>query len=186
MRVLSVLCAVLFLSSCGGPAEAPKDAAPAAPALVAFVPQPGGTLADLMRGIPFPHSNTIFDAQTNDPGAPKPAEKSGPDAKATDKFGGLYGGWQAIEVSGVALQETANLLMIPGRMCENGRPAPLDREDWPKFVQGLREAGVATYKAAKARSQDAVIEVSGQVADACAACHEIYRDKTDNKDRCIP
>lgn len=187
MRVLSVVFALLVLSSCtAGPGEAPKDAAPAAPAQAVLTPQPGGSLAELMRGIPFPNSNIIFDAQTTDPGAAKPADKAGPDAKATDKFGGLYGGWQGIENSAVALQEVTNLLMIPGRLCENGRPVPLDREDWPKFVQGLREAGVATYKAAKSRSQDAMIEVSGTVADACAACHEIYRDKPDNKDRCIP
>ena len=32
--------------------------------------QPYGTLAQVMRGIPFPNSNIIFDTQTNDPGAP--------------------------------------------------------------------------------------------------------------------
>ena len=31
-----------------------------------------------------------------------------------------------------------------------------------------------------------MVEVSGTVSDACAACHEVYRDKDDEKDRCIP
>jgi cytochrome c556 len=31
-----------------------------------------------------------------------------------------------------------------------------------------------------------MIEVSGTVSDACAACHEIYRDKPEGKMRCIP
>jgi cytochrome c556 len=30
------------------------------------------------------------------------------------------------------------------------------------------------------------VDVSGTVSEACAACHEVYRDKDDVKDRCIP
>jgi cytochrome c556 len=33
---------------------------------------------------------------------------------------------------------------------------------------------------------DQMVDVSGTVADACAACHEKYRDKEDLKMRCIP
>jgi hypothetical protein len=31
-----------------------------------------------------------------------------------------------------------------------------------------------------------MVEVSGTVSEACAACHEVYRDKDDPKARCIP
>jgi len=31
-----------------------------------------------------------------------------------------------------------------------------------------------------------MVEVSGTVSDACAQCHEVYRDKEDPKDRCVP
>jgi cytochrome c553 len=137
-----------------------------------------------MRGIPFPASNLIFDTQSNDPGAAKPAE-GGAKAGATASFSGVYGGWQAVENAALTLSETANLIMIPGRLCENGRPVPLDREDFRKFAQGLADAGQAAYKAAQAKNQDAMVDVSGTVADACAACHEKYRDKDDNKDRCL-
>jgi cytochrome c553 len=82
-----------------------------------------------------------------------------------------------VENSALALAETANLIMIPGRVCSNGKPVPLDREDFKKFAQGLADAGMAAYKAAQSKSQDAMVEVSGTVADACAACHEVYRDK---------
>jgi hypothetical protein len=137
-----------------------------------------------MRGIPFPSSNLIFDTQTIDPGAPqKPAE---PGAGATAAFSGVYGGWQAVENAALALSETANLLMVPGRLCENGRPVPLDREDFRQFVTVLADAGQAAYKAARSKNLDAMIEVSGTVSDACAMCHEIYRDKEDLKDRCMP
>jgi hypothetical protein len=136
-----------------------------------------------MRGIPFPASNLIFDTQSNDPAAAK--EAGGAGASATAQFSGVYGGWQAVENAALALQETANLIMIPGRMCENGRPVPLDQEVYRKAAQGLADAGAAALKAAQSKNLDAMVEVSGTVADACAACHETYRDKEDNKDRCM-
>jgi cytochrome c556 len=75
--------------------------------------------------------------------------------------------------------------MIPGRLCRNGRPVPLDRDDFKKFAQGLADAGAAALKAAQSKNLDAMVEVSGTVSDACAACHEVYRDKEDEKDRCM-
>jgi hypothetical protein len=137
----------------------------------------------MMRGIPFPNSNLIFDTQTTDPGAPqKPAEGG----SATAQFSGVYGGWQAVETASIALQETANLLLVPGRMCENGRPVPVDQADFQMWAKSLADAGAASYKAAMSKDMDAMIEVSGTVSEACAMCHEKYRDKEDNKDRCIP
>jgi hypothetical protein len=105
---------------------------------------------------------------------------------ATATFASVYGGWQLVENNALAIAETANLLMIPGRMCENGRPVPLDREDFRKFAAGLADAGKAAYKAAQSKNLDAMVDVSGTVSDACAACHEVYRDKDDVKNRCIP
>ncbi len=137
-----------------------------------------------MRGIPFPNSNVIFDTQTEDPGAQKKPAEGGKGATAS--FASVYGGWQAVENSALALAETANLIMIPGRLCENGRPVPLDREDFRKFAVGLAEAGQAAYKAAQSKNLDAMVEVSGTVSEACAMCHEIYRDKDEPKDRCQP
>ena len=75
--------------------------------------------------------------------------------------------------------------MIPGRLCKNGRPVPLDQEDYQKAAQGLADAGQAALKAAQSKNLDAMVDVSGTVADACAACHEKYRDKEDDKDRCM-
>ena len=156
---------------------------PAAAPVPTTVMQPYGTLAEVMRGIPFPHSNIIFDTQQQDPAAPKkPSEGGG----ATDAYANVYAGWQAVENSAMALSETANLIMIPGRKCENGLPVPIDREDYRKAAQGLAAAGQAAYKAAQSKNLDAMVEVSGTVADACAACHEVYRDKPEGKQRCIP
>jgi hypothetical protein len=177
MTRLPWLVLVAVAAGCSG---APAPAQPAAPA-----PRPYSTLAQLMRGIPFPNSNIVFDTQTTDPGAKRqPGETR--QGGATADFGNVYGGWQAVENSALAVAETATLIMVPGRSCENGRPVPIDREDYRRFASQLADAGLAAYKAAQSKNLDAMVEVSGTVSDACAACHEVYRDKDDLKERCIP
>jgi hypothetical protein len=167
----------LIVVGCSSPAPAPAPPAPTAQAY--------SSLAQVMRGIPFPSSNIIFDTQTTDPGVQKkPGDTSG--AGASAQYNAVYGGWQAVENAALAISETANLIMIPGRLCENGKPVPLDREDYQKAAAGLAEAGKAAYKAAQSKNLDAMVEVSGTVSDACAACHEIYRDKDNLADRCTP
>ena len=178
-RLGSLMALSVLIVACG----TQPPAAPAAPAAPTATPH--ANLAQLMRGIPFPASNIIFDAQSTDPGA-KPAESGGAGAGATSQYSSVYGGWQAVENSALALSETANLIMIPGRLCENGRPVPIDREDFRKFAAVLADAGQAAYKAAQSKNLDAMVDVSGTVSEACAMCHEVYRDKDDNKDRCIP
>ncbi len=164
----------------------PQNTETAAPAAAAPSPQPYANLAQLMRGIPFPASNTIFDAQSEDPGAAQkePADPSG-GGSASATYANVYGGWQAVENSALAIAETANLIMIPGRMCEIGRPVPLENDDIKKFAANLAEAGQAALKAAQSKNLDAMVDVSGTLSEACAMCHEVYRDKDDNKDRCI-
>jgi hypothetical protein len=109
-------------------------------------PRVYATLAQLMRGILFPASNVIFAAQNDDPTKIPPAKDP---ATATDPLASSYGQWQAVENSALALSEAATLLTIPGRKCSNGVAVPIRNADWPKFVQGLRDAGVTAYKAAQ-------------------------------------
>jgi hypothetical protein len=172
LALLSLATAACNAPSSGGAGD---NAAPAASQPQAQV---AGNLLYVMRSILFPNSNIIFDTQTNDPGAPK-KDAGGPPgagAGASAAFANIYTGWPAVESSAVALAEAANLIMLPGRVCSNGKPVPVEQEDFKKFNQGLREAGLAALKAAQSKSQDAMVEVSGTVADACAACHEVYRD----------
>ena len=68
---------------------------------------------------------------------------------------------------GIALAEAANLLTIPGRTCSNGKPAPIQNADWQMWVQELRDAGMATYKAAQSKNQDAILDAAGVVSEAC-------------------
>ena len=178
MRVLSAMLGFLFLGTvaCSAPTTTGDTGAPAAPQ--ASAAKPYASLVQLMRGIPFPSSNLIFDTQAKDPGAPPPkADKNAAGAGATATYASVYAGWELVEYASLALAETANLIMIPGRVCSNGKPVPVDRDDFRKFAQGLVDAGMAAYKVAQSKNLDAMVEVTGTVSDACAACHEVYRDK---------
>ena len=132
-------------------------------------------LAQVMRGILFPNSNVIFAAQSQDPAAIKPDAEP---TQSTNPLTGSFGGWQAVENSSLALEESATLLTIPGRLCSNGRPVPVQNADWAKFVQGLRDAGAAAYKAAQSKNQDHIVDAADVVTTACANCHNVYREKT--------
>jgi hypothetical protein len=156
------------------PAPAPARGAAAAPARY----QVHGNMNEVMRGILFPNSNVIFASQSDDPAAVKQAKDP---SLATDPLTSIYGGWTAVENSGYALAESANLLMVPGRVCSNGKPAPIGNADWVQFVAGLRSAGMEAVKAAKAKNQDAILDVADKMATACSACHDVYREKSEKQ-----
>jgi len=194
MRAASVIFALLFFTMAGSAqtakpaAPAAKPAAPAAKPAEQAPPKPAagapvrvtakvqGHLAQVMRGILFPNSNIIFDAQNNDP-----TKK-----KADEQFGNPYGGWQNVENAAIALAEASNLLIIPGRVCSNGKPAPNAQPDWPKLVQGLRDASMASYKAAQSKNMDNIVDAAGTLTEACSACHDKYREKPNLSLRCTP
>ena len=188
MRNGSVLAAIVVALGAGVAAIAVVQAqAPAAKPAAAAKPAPGapaaryrihGNLNQVMRGILFPNSNVVFAAQSED--FAKIAQDKDP-STATDPLKGVYNSWTAVEDSGYALAEAANLLMIPGRVCSNGKPAPVANPDWAKFVAGLRDAGMEAVKAAKAKNQDAIVDVADKMTSACAACHDVYREKTDKQ-----
>lgn len=184
MKGLScVLMASLVLASCGG-ATQPEETAD----VNAFSARPYGNLNQMMQAIPFPASNIIFDASNEDPEEVKKrmAEDKGSSSGARASYGSVYAGWKEVENAARAISETANLVMIPGRMCENGRPVPVDQEDFRRFAEGLAQAGEEAYKAALSKDLDQMLVVGGTVTEACAACHEVYRDKDDQAERCIP
>jgi len=194
MRAASVIFALLFFTMAGSaqtakpaapaakpaaPAAKPAAQAPAKPAAgapVRVTAKVQGNLAQVMRGILFPNSNIIFDAQNNDP-----TKK-----KADEQFGNPYGGWQNVENAAIALAEASNLLIIPGRVCSNGKPAPNAQPDWPKLVQGLRDASMASYKAAQSKNMDNIVDAAGTLTEACSACHDKYREKPNLSLRCTP
>jgi len=158
-------------------AVAPKQAKGAA----APARQTPATLAQLMKGILYPSSNIVFAAQGDNPADVPPAKDP---ATATNPLASSYGQWEAVENAGLAIEEAANLLIIPGRKCSNGRAVPIGNADWPKLVQGLRDAGLAAYKAAQSKNQDKILDAAEVMTTACANCHDKYREKPTPADRC--
>ena len=168
---------------------------PAAPAASAaggdLTLAPVANLAQLMRAVTFPNSNVIFNVQVKDPEAQVlPAPGTRP-FDYVEWGSTIYPGWQAIDLAALALAESTPLFLAPGRRCENGRPVPVDRDDWKQYTEALVEAGRAAYRASQSRSVDAVVEVTDQLNNACDNCHTIYRDagaegSGQGADRCPP
>src|SRR6185369_1993459 len=149
-------------------------AAPAAPR----AQQVQGNLLQVMRGILFPNSNVLFASQSVDPATVK---KDADPTSSVNPLAGNYGGWEAIENSGIAMAEAANLLTIPGRVCGNGKPVPVQNADWQRFVQGLRDAGLASYKAAQTKDMDKMLDAADTLTNACSESHDVYREKSEQR-----
>lgn len=168
MRLLSAgLVVAMFVVVAGCAPAAP-------PAPTAAAPQVKANLNQVMRGILFPNSNIIFDAQDTDPGAPPE-----PAAAGSSPYAGTYGGWEAVENASMALAEAANLISVPGRVCQNNKPVPLDDPIYQQGIQALRDVAQSTFDIAKARKYDAdaMLNAADKVTQACATCHDVFRDR---------
>lgn len=187
-RTLAALAVAGLVSGCveppaGESAETEPSGAPTA----SVEGPPVMTVNQLMRGILFPLGNAVFLAQSEDPDAlprdPMPSASPNP-------LTGLFGGWEAVENSALALAESADLLLIPGRVCSNGEVVDVAADDWLRFVADYRETSLAAYEAARTKNQDALVDASGTLSEACLACHRVYRrgdlGSTDTSQRCIP
>jgi hypothetical protein len=138
--------------------------------------KPTATLAQLMRGILFHNSNIIFDAQSNDPAVPKPKPAG---TGALVDFCCVYTGWQTVENAALALEEVVELLSKPGRVCENGNPVPIGDATYKQGAQMLKDSSLKIFQLAKAKDMEKVSDAANDLADACATCHDVYRDKGD-------
>jgi hypothetical protein len=141
----------------------------------ALIP-PVGNLAEVMRAIAFPSANIIFNLQVRDPALDKALPQPVPFDYV--KWGAtIYPGWLAVDQAAIAIAEAAPLLLTPGRRCQNGRPAPVDRADFRQYVTDLVQVGQEAYAASKARNFEAFVDISDKLNTACANCHKVYRDK---------
>jgi cytochrome c553 len=181
MRILAVAFTLALFTGIAV-AQAPSSR----PAAATSASKPAGTLAQVMRGIYFPNANLIFDVQQNDPGVAK--KTSGEPGSATEKYGNAYTGWETVENAAVALTDGVDLILKPGRTCQNGKPVPVQRPDFQKFARDMRQAGIAVLQAARTKNQEKVSDATNNIADACSNCHEVYRDKgpADSPARCSP
>jgi hypothetical protein len=167
LRGLAMMLPLLFVGCSGS-----EPAAPAAPAPA--VPQAQMNMLQLMRAFPFPHSNVLFDTQSRDPEGPEKLQSMSYSVyRWVDAD--TYAGWAGVENSALALAEMAPLLLMP-RECSNGKPAPVDQEDWKAAVAGLATVGRSAAEVVRAKNVDAMLDVGEQLVNACAACHDKYRD----------
>ncbi len=159
-----IVIAVWLAASAAGQAQAP-EARPASSL-------PASTVQQLMQANLFLHANVIFAAQRDDPAS---IARDARPSMSTNPLTGLYGGWRAIENSGLAVADAADLLNVSGRVCANGKPVPVLEADWKAAVRALRESGLAVAVAARNRSQDRVGELTEQLTNTCSNCHRLYR-----------
>jgi hypothetical protein len=140
-------------------------------------------LNQVMRGVLYPAANVVFSAQADNPAEVKFIPGHDPNM-STDPLTSSFGGWQAIENAALALAESANLLSIAGRKCSNGVPVPTTDPGWAMFLQQLRDASMAAYKAAQAKDQEKMIALADTVNASCSGCHRKWRDRRTPANRC--
>lgn len=175
MKKVLLFASILFIAAIGITAGAQtRGRAAGAGAAQAAARRPAADMNQLMRAVMFLNSNVIFAAQGDDPGAVK---QDADPSTSVNPLSSVYGGWQAVENSGLALADSADLLLTPGRVCSNGKPVPVQNADWKMFAQEMRDAGVAAAAAARAKNQDQIVDVSDKVTTSCSNCHQVYRDQ---------
>jgi hypothetical protein len=130
-----------------------------------------------MRAIAFPNSNIIFNLQLKDPGEQKKTDHVIIPFDYVEWGATVYPGWLAVDQAAVAIVESAPLLLTPGRKCQNGRLAPVDREDWKQYVAALIDIGKQARRTAQERNYEAFMSIAENLNNACANCHKVYRDK---------
>src|SRR3954470_12132653 len=127
-------------------------------AAAAQSPQAVGTMSDLMVKIIYPASDAIFYITTREP-------------KTEAEWGELQG-------KALAVAESANLLMMPGRAREQDR--------WMSDARLMLDAGRAAFRAAKAKDVAALDALNDQLYTSCTSCHQHYRTNYGARPRPIP
>jgi hypothetical protein len=174
-NMLLMLCASAGIATClivaVASAQSPNASGQNAGGTATFTPKPEANLLQIMRGVMFPESNVIFAGQSDVSKIPLAQQP----ALSPNLLTSVFGGWQAVENSSLALSETVDLLAVPGRTCANGKPVPVNDAAWVKYLNGMRDASLEAYKAAQAKSTDDMVDAAGDVSEACMACHNVYR-----------
>jgi len=75
--------------------------------------------------------------------------------------------WAAARRDSMALAESGNLLMVPGRARDQG--------DWLAHVKMLADVGTSAYKAAQEKNAQALAAVAAPLDASCTSCHKLYR-----------
>jgi len=141
-----LLAASMLLSQPPSPSPPQNPAASAGQADVVRA-QPIGSMSDLMVKIIYPSSDAVFYITTRQP-------------KTEAEWGELQG-------KTLALAESANLLMMPGRA--------RDQDRWMQDAKLMLDAGRAAFRAARAKDMNALEALNDQLYTSCTSCHQHYR-----------
>ena len=137
MKPLIVLCAAVACVSCA------EKAPPAPPIPFKSV----ATVKQLMNAMTVPTSNVIFAAAGE---APKDDE-----------------GWLNVERNALALAESGNLLMLPGRA--------KDEKEWRQQSLALIEAAMLAITAAEGKKPEKLGEAGDAIYAVCESCHQHFK-----------
>jgi hypothetical protein len=75
--------------------------------------------------------------------------------------------WAAARRDAMNLAESGNLLLMPGRVREQG--------GWTTHVKMLADVGASAYKAAEEKNVQALTAVAAPLDASCTSCHKQYR-----------
>lgn len=159
MRTVHWLFAVsvaLFVAGIGFVIAGGRTAQQVTPVVAPPMP-PVATVKQIMAGIVGPASVVVFGAV----GTVTTADGVQETAPETDDQ------WAVVGNSAVALVESGNLLMLPGRAVDTG--------DWAKMSQALIDSSMVAVKAVEAKSKDDVFAAGEAIYMACDNCHMRYQ-----------
>ena len=108
------------------------------------------TVTQVMTAITIPASDTIFHAV------------SGVPQNDTE--------WKKVQNSALALAESGNLLMLPGRSRDNA--------EWVKQSQAMIDAAMLALKAAREKNAGNLMIAGDKIIGTCEGCHNKYMDKS--------
>jgi hypothetical protein len=144
---LPLLFALLVLTSLSTGCLKPP---PAAPQSVGRTSSPlfraVGNNREIMLSMTIPFSDVVFNAAA-DP--PTTGEQ-----------------WIAIERASLALAESGNLLLIPGRAVDDG--------DWARYSDLLISRAALAYVAAQSKDVEGISDAGNLIYEACEGCHKQY------------
>lgn len=104
-------------------------------------------MSELMAKIIYPASDAIFYVTTRTPSTE--AE------------------WNTLQGQALMVAESAKLLMMPAHL--------RDEERWLTDAKLMRDAGLAAFRAAKAKDVKALDELNEPLYQSCVTCHLHYR-----------
>ena len=143
-RFQGVVAAAMMLLATGVWAQQRGEGAPATGGMRVIA-----TPKELMHAIVIPSSTVVF-------------KLAGDQPKNADE-------WQQVRLQSLALAESANLLLMPGR-------GP-DATTWNQMAKAMMDAASAAVKAADAKNADALDTASNDIYETCDNCHNKYMKK---------